>query len=45
MSLTLENRSTGESVSFTFDNVDAGGSDGTNQRMVAVDFLEAQGCN
>jgi hypothetical protein len=45
MSLTLENRSTDESVSFTFDNVDAGGSDGTQQRVEAVGFLDDQGCN
>jgi hypothetical protein len=45
MSLTLENRDTGDSVSFTFTNIDAGGSNGTADRNEAVDFLEAQGCN
>jgi len=45
MSLTLENRSTGDSVSFAFSNVDLGGSNGTNQRIDAVDFLDEQGCN
>lgn len=45
MSLIVENRDTGESVSFEFTNVDAGGPDGTNQRIEAVDFLAAQGCN
>jgi hypothetical protein len=45
MSLTLENRSTSDSVSFSFTNVDAGGSDGTDQRIEAVNFLEDQGCN
>jgi hypothetical protein len=45
MSLTLENRDTGDSVSFTFENVDGGGPEGTDQRTQAVDFLDAQGCN
>jgi hypothetical protein len=45
VSLTLENRETEESVSFTFENVDGGGLDGTEKRTEAVDFLEAQGCN
>jgi hypothetical protein len=44
MSLTLENRETEESVSFTFENADAGGPDGTEHRLEAVSFLEAQGC-
>jgi hypothetical protein len=45
MSLTLENRDTGGSVSFEFANDDGGGPDGTEKRTHAVDFLEAQGCN
>lgn len=45
MSLMLGNSETGESVSFTFENLDGGGPDGTEQRNQAVDFLEAQGCN
>jgi hypothetical protein len=45
MSLTLENRSTEESVSFTFSNVDLGGSSGTDQRIDAVNFLDEQGCS
>jgi hypothetical protein len=45
MGLTLENRDTGESVSFQFENVDGGGPDGTNLRTEAVTFLAAQGCN
>lgn len=45
MNLILENRNTGASVSFTFTNVDFGGSDGTSQRIEAVNFLAAQGCN
>jgi hypothetical protein len=44
MSLTLENRDTEESVSFTFKNVDGGGPEGTEQRTQAVEFLKAQGC-
>jgi hypothetical protein len=45
MNLTLENRDTEEAVSFTFDNVDGGGPDGTDQRAEAVSFLDTQGCN
>jgi hypothetical protein len=45
ISLTLENRETEESVSFTFQNIDGGGPDGTDQRVDAVDFLADQGCN
>ncbi len=41
----MDNRDTGDSVSFSFTNVDAGGSNGTDDRIEAVDFLEAQGCN
>jgi len=45
MQLTLENRDTTESVSFDFSNVDLGGPNGTTQRLEAVAFLDAQGCN
>jgi hypothetical protein len=45
LSLTLENRDTDDSLSFTFENVDAGGADGTAQRIEAVGFLDDQGCN
>jgi len=45
MNLTLENRETDEAVSFTIENVDAGGPDGANQRVQAVGFLEDQGCH
>jgi hypothetical protein len=45
MSLILENRDTDDSVSFTFENVDSGGPDGTVQRIEAVNFLEDQGCD
>jgi hypothetical protein len=45
MSLILENRVTGDSVSFEFTNIDGGGPDGTNQRTEAVAFLSEQGCN
>lgn len=45
MSLTLENRSTGDSASFVFSNIDLGGANGTDQRIDAVNFLEEQGCN
>jgi hypothetical protein len=44
MNLTLENRDTDEAVSFTFDNADGGGPDGTDQRIEAVGFLDTQGC-
>jgi hypothetical protein len=45
LSLTLENRDTEDAMSFTFENVDAGGPDGTEQRVDAVSFLDDQGCN
>jgi hypothetical protein len=45
MSLVLENRNTGDSVSFAFTNVEFGGPDGTDQRIEAVNFLADQGCN
>jgi hypothetical protein len=45
MSLTLENRDTDDSASFTFENIDSGGPDGTDQRIEAVTFLGEQGCN
>ena len=44
LSLTLENRQTGASVSFTFENDNGGGVDGTSKRTQAVEFLLAQGC-
>jgi hypothetical protein len=44
MSVTLENRRTSDSVSFTFANDDGGGPDGTEKRNQAVDFLTDQGC-
>ena len=44
MTLTLENRSAEDSVSFTFSNVDLGGASGTEQRIDAVTFLDEQGC-
>jgi hypothetical protein len=44
MSLTLENRETGASVSFTFENDDGGGLGGTAKRNQAVEFVAAQGC-
>jgi DNA/RNA non-specific endonuclease len=45
MQLTLENRDSSESVSFSFTNVDGGGPNGTAQRLDAVAFLDGQGCN
>jgi len=44
LSLALENRDTGASVSFTFQNDDGGGLDGTAERNQAVEFLTAQDC-
>jgi hypothetical protein len=44
MSLTLESRDTGESVSFEFENDDGGGPDGTAKRTQAIEFLAAHGC-
>jgi hypothetical protein len=38
-------RETEESVSFTFDNLDGGGTEGTAQRTEAVALLVAEGCN
>jgi hypothetical protein len=44
MSITPKIRRTGDSVSFTFENDDGGGPDGTDKRNQAVEFLTDQRC-
>ncbi|HKO94801.1 MAG TPA: DNA/RNA non-specific endonuclease [Polyangiaceae bacterium] len=44
-SLYLEDRSQGDSISRSFQNVDLGGSSGTSNRQALINFLIANGCN
>ncbi len=44
MTMELRNQSTGSYVSLSFQNVDYGGSNGTNERTRGVNFLTSQGC-
>jgi len=45
MTMELRNQSTGSYVSLSFQNVDYGGSNGTNEKNRGVTFLTGQGCN
>jgi hypothetical protein len=45
MTMEIRNQSTGSSVSLSFQNVDYGGSNGTNERLRGVNWLSTQGCN
>lgn len=45
MTMELRNQSTGASVLLSFENVDYGGSNGTNEKNRGVTFLTNQGCN
>lgn len=45
MTMELRNQSTGSYVSLSFQNVDYGGSNGTNEKNRGVTFLTNQGCN
>jgi DNA/RNA non-specific endonuclease len=43
--LFLQDRTQGDSISLSFQNVDLGGPNGTSERQRAVNFLIANGCN
>jgi hypothetical protein len=44
MTMELRNQSSGSSVSLSFQNVDYGGTNGTNERYRGVNWLSGQGC-
>ncbi len=44
MTMELRNQSSGSYVSLSFQNVDYGGSNGTNERTRGVNWLSSQGC-
>lgn len=44
MTMELRNQSTGSSVLMSFQNVDYGGTNGTNERNKGVNWLTNQGC-
>jgi hypothetical protein len=45
MTMELRNQSSGSYVLLSFENVDYGGSNGTNEKNRGVTFLTNQGCN
>lgn len=45
LTMEIRNRSTGASVFMSFQNVDYGGSNGTNEKNKGVSWLTNQGCN
>ncbi len=45
MTMELRNQSSGASVLLSFENVDYGGTNGTNEKNRGVTFLTNQGCN
>ena len=45
MTMTIQNNSSGASVSMSFTNTDYGGSNGTSEKNRGVSWLTGQGCN
>jgi hypothetical protein len=45
MTMELKNQSSGSYVLLSFENIDYGGSNGTNEKNRGVTFLTNQGCN